>query len=465
MQRENADSPLFARFSSYLTVLLVYQFTAKTEYLANSSQRMIYLITCSHADTTKFSSKESFSSAILEAWQHFGIRILHWGLCIEAHSNNNGCASGGDNNMNLYHFHIAVKLAKRGRWLQVRNYLDEKYGVQVNFSDNHISYYTAYRYVTKEDYEALHSPGHPDLSDVIPRTEAAITSRKRKAKAKGKGQAKERCERSEHLSVYDVFQIVQSKGITSRLQLVCLAIEQNREEKSSLAQFIANRGNKAVDKAIELAKEFSQAELQSLRTRKTRIELLQEQTASKCAAGCRGRWLEAADQLLQRHAILKEDFCSAVYTALSKGRGKYRNIFIHGDTNCGKSFILSPLKVIYKTFCNTATGSFAWLGAEDAEIIFLNDFRCHPKIITWADFLQALEGDTVHLPAPKNVCSRDLELNKDTPFFATSDMPLVLIKAGAIDSLNTRMMNVRWILPIPMLMSGIQVIFGILNIV
>lgn len=61
-----------------------------------------------------------------------------------------------------------------------------------------------------------------------------------------------------------------------------------------------------------------------------------------------------------------------------------------------------------------------------------------------ADFLQALEGDTVHLPAPKNVCSRDLELNKDTPFFATSDAPLVLIKAGAIDSLNSRMMNVRW---------------------
>ena len=444
MQRENAVGPLFARFSDYLTVLLVYQFTAKMESLANSSQRMVYLITYSRVDTTKFSSKESFSSAILEAWQHFGIRILHWVVCIEAHSNNNGCASGDDNNMNLYHFHMAVKLAKRGRWLQVRNYLDEKYGIQVNFSDNHSSYYTAYRYVTKEDHEALHSPGHPDLSDVVPRTEAAITTRKRKAKAKGKGQAKKRSQRSERLSVYDVFQIVQSKGITSRLQLVCLAIEQNREGKSSLAQFIANRGNKAVDEAIELAKEFSQAELQSLRTKKTRIELLQEQTASECAAGCRGRWLEAADQLLQRHAILKEDFCTAVYTALSKGRGKYRNIFIHNDTNCGKLFILSPLKVIYKTFCNPATGSFVWLGAENAEIIFLNYFRWHPKIIAWADFRQALEGDTVHLPSPKNVCIRDLKLNKDAPFFASSDAPLVLIKAGAIDSLNTRMMNVRW---------------------
>ena len=134
----------------------------------------------------------------------------------------------------------------------MRNYLDENYGIQVNFSDNHSSYYSAYRYVTKEDHEALHSPGHPDLSDVVPRTEAAITSRKRKAKAKGKGQAKKRSQGSERLSVYDVFQIVQSKGITSRPQLVCLAIEQNREGKSSLAQFIANKGNKAVDEAIRL---------------------------------------------------------------------------------------------------------------------------------------------------------------------------------------------------------------------
>ena len=170
----------------------------------------------------------------------------------------------------------------------------------------------------------------------------AIMSRKRKAKAKGKGQARKRSQRSERLSVYDVFQIVQSKGITSRLQLVCLAIEQNREGKSSLAQFIANRSNKAVDEALQLAKEFSQAESQSLRTKKTRIELLQEQIVSECAAGCRGRWLDAADQLLQRHAIIKEDFCSAGYTALSKDRGKYRNIFFYSDTNCGKSFILSP---------------------------------------------------------------------------------------------------------------------------
>ena len=134
---------------------------------------------------------------------------MQWVTCIEGHSNTD-CDSGDE--INKYHFHMAVKLAKKARWLQVREYLDEKFEIQVNFSDNHNTYFSAYRYVTKEDREVLHSPGHPDLSDVAPRTDSAINSRKRKAKGSGKGQ-KSKKGRDEHLSIYDVCQIV--KGIRS----------------------------------------------------------------------------------------------------------------------------------------------------------------------------------------------------------------------------------------------------------
>ena len=153
--------------------------------LDHSRQRIVYLIAYSRADTTKFSSKKGFSSAVVEAWQHFGIRVTQ-GLLASRYITT---TMSGDE-MNLYHYHIALKLAKWGRWLQVRNYLDEKFGVQVNFSDNHNLYYTAYRCVTKEDCGALHSSGHPDLTDAVPWTKAAKTSRKRKAKDKDKGQGK-----------------------------------------------------------------------------------------------------------------------------------------------------------------------------------------------------------------------------------------------------------------------------------
>ena len=130
------------------------------------------------------------------------------------------------------------------------------------------------------------------------------------------------------------------------------------------------------------------------------------------------------------------------------GRGKYRNVNIHGPANCRKSFIsfnVLPLKVIYKAFSNPATGSFALIGAEEAEMIHFNDFWWQPKIIARPEFLQALEEDTVHLPAPKSLCSKDIELSKDTPFFVTSDAPWVLLKGGAMDRVNVEMMNCRWV--------------------
>jgi len=248
----------------------------------------------------------------------------------------------------------------------------------------------------------------------------------------------------ERLTVYDVSKIIETKSITSRLQLVCLATAQEREGKLCLAQFIANHGHKAVDEALALVKEFSTAQLLMVRSKKTRVQLLEEAKDGECVMGCAGQWFEAALQGLANQEIMPSVFCGAVYEALSKGRGKFRNIYVHGSSNCGKSFILLPLKVIFNTFSNPATGSFAWIGAEQAKVIFLNDFRWDPKLIAWADLLQVLEGDVVHLPAPKTFCQRDLEFTADTPFFATADAPMVLICGGSVDRTSTEMMDVRW---------------------
>lgn len=188
------------------------------------------------------------------------------------------------------------------------------------------------------------------------------------------------------MRTFDVCQLVQAKSISSRLELVSSAAAQVREGKTALAEFIANRGSKAVDEAIQLAKEFAEAETRLSRSKKSRIKLLEEELSGECIKGCEGRWLTAAEEFLQRHEIEKRSFCNVIYSALEKGRGKFSNVYIHGPANCGKSFIEWPLKVIYQAFSNPATGSFAWIGAEEAEIIYLNDFRWHPKIIALADF-------------------------------------------------------------------------------
>ena len=44
-------------------------------------------------------------------------------------------------------------------------------------------------------------------------------------------------------------------------------------------------------------------------------------------------------------------------------------------TNCGKSFLLSPVELIFRIFLNPASRKSAWVDLGDKEVAFLNDFR------------------------------------------------------------------------------------------
>lgn len=62
------------------------------------------------------------------------------------------------------------------RWLPMRDYLSSNFDINVNFSNRHVNYYTAWQYVTKEDNSFLESENHPDLTNA-PRTLAASQAR------------------------------------------------------------------------------------------------------------------------------------------------------------------------------------------------------------------------------------------------------------------------------------------------
>lgn len=116
-----------------------------------------------------------------------------------------------------------------------------------------------------------------------------------------------------------------------------------------------------------------------------------------------------------------------------------------GPADCGKTFLLNPLNKIYHTFTNPVSSNFAWVGAEKAEVIFLNDFRWSAQIITWHDLLLLLEGQVVHLPAPKSHFAADVKFDRDTPIFCTTKQPLSLVRNGCVDERETEMMQVRWV--------------------
>ena len=84
----------------------------------------------------------------------------------------------------------------------------------------------------------------------------------------------------------------------------------------------------------------------------SRLEILQAALEGDCTHNCNGRWLTMAKDILDRNGITQTEFGAAVHELLDKGRGKYRNIFLKGGANRGKTFLLNPLTVIYKTFVN-----------------------------------------------------------------------------------------------------------------
>ena len=60
---------------------------------------------------------------------------------------------------------------------------------------------------------------------------------------------------------------------------------------------------------------------------------------------------------------------------------------LHKFTNCGKSFLLNLLELIFKSFMNPAAAKYAWVGLDQCEVAYLNVFRWSKELIKWNDFL------------------------------------------------------------------------------
>ena len=166
------------------------------------------------------------------------------------------------------------------------------------------------------------SSDHPELSGP-PATEEATKARKGKVSSgKGKNQRKR-----EHYTTFDVVEIIRCNKIKPRLELINLALRQKEEGKTVLAEFIANRGQKIVNEALNLAKEFDEAPQTLAQMRKSRVQLLKEAYSGECVSDCNGKWLECGLMLLRRNEIPLSRFCNAMLKALSLGRGKRVHIW------------------------------------------------------------------------------------------------------------------------------------------
>lgn len=409
----------------------------------NEPRRQTYLITYSQADLSIVPTRESFAEIWVNA---FGgpNAVKHWACCMESHEDGNP------------HYHLALKLMQRTRWVEKKNRVEAAYpGLKCHFKEFHTCYEDAFEYIKKEDEDYVVSDSHPYLLN-RPRTAKATESRMNNSRQtneeededsgedttgkRGRYSGRREKVKLDEISVYE---IITRQNIKTEDDLLLEARLQYDEGKSDLLSFVMRQTASKKRELIKTAWGVKDSKRKANRKKMTRMEILREARDMECV--CNDQYRLCAVEVLERNEVDIAQFKAAILKAVEFGRDKGNNVMLTGLSNCGKTFLLKPLLKVFETFSSPATGTFAWVGAEKAEVVLLNDLRWCEKLIAWSDFLNLLEGWPIHVPAPKTHFSEDIVWEAKTPIFATSDDKLVKYEGHKPDKENTRMMDNRWV--------------------
>jgi len=406
--------------------------------------RRQYLVTYSQADATKFSTRESFAKMLEEEFNagSSAVKVEYWACCSEKHQNNG------------FHYHCALKLTGCKKWLSIKTRIVEKHGIQVNFSDNHNFYLSAYRYVCKSDKDVAHSENHPTglLRTHSPKTKNSIAGFRAACATKRKSSVGEcshhrAVKKRKSLNNLDLSEFIRERGIKSYTELLAIAEERRTAGQMDIAEFVFKRSEKILHELITKTWQMESAKEKIKVSKLSRIDTVKNHLKSDCAEGCSGQWLQCAKEVLLLNRIDLLQFITSIKDLLIHGRGKNRNLIITGPANCAKTFMFKPLQLIFhdSIFENPANDKYAWVGSEKAKVFLLNDFRWSKDLIPWHDMLLLLEGETVKLPAPKNIYSEDVVITTNVAIFATSKSPIKHKGPyNASDDRETEMMAARW---------------------
>ena len=152
-----------------------------------------------------------------------------------------------------------MKLTGPKRWKSVKESISSKEGIVVNFSDNHDNYYSAYRYICKDDDSVHHSKHHPNLDDVASpwtkkSTQAYRQARKSYAQenpthAPQKKKQKTTCRKL--LTQFEVSEFLLKNNIRRDTELFYEANKRKEEGQTDLAAFVLSRSSKSLNDLIE----------------------------------------------------------------------------------------------------------------------------------------------------------------------------------------------------------------------
>lgn len=385
--------------------------------------KRFYLITYSQLDPNKFPTRESFGNMLHREFDRGEAKskVKYWSVAKETHKD------GG------HHYHCALLMSDVKKWVTVKRTIEQIYDIVLHFSDGtkkHDSdYVRAYKYISKEDPDIVHSDDHPNLANArSPKTKhcMAANNKRRHSKSLEEGAStpcSSHSKRRRLLSEREVGNFIIKHNIRTYTELLAVSDEREEAGEFDISDFVWKHKEEWLKGILKKAWDKSKArdEVKALKNHDRLDLLIRAKTEGACV--CEGLWLRCAREVLSLNDIDELQFSKAILDNLKFGRGKFRNVILVGETNRAKTFMLKPLRLIYERFLfeNPASHKFGWGGCQNKTVFLLQDFRWSVDLIKWSDFLLLTDEDeTVKLPTPKNLFRDDIIIKSQIAIFATS---------------------------------------------
>lgn len=376
-------------------------------------------------------SRQSIAAVFLSVYKSRGIIVRYMSVFLEHHENGE------------IHYHIIVNCMEKHRFIGVAADLRSK-GIYCHFSTKASGYAMAFRYCycptlhkpwadldkkplfinCTEEHPPPHIASKPPFWFQRTRTKFADDSpkRSRSTSAAPSDSVPTDAPAAKKSVRVRVFEYVLQNRIQTADELK-LAGREERTYRPWLLDFVLKQTTDGMQGFVDSVWDVEEAESRVRRAGMSHWQMF-ESYSGDCI--CDGKWIPAADYIMDLQGIDRVKFCTAIKQALVLGCCREGNFLVIGPTASGKSWVLRPLRRIFKAFVNPAPESNHPLQCIEAyEICSLMDFRFGDSKLKWSECLHFFEGeDEMTIARPKPQAGSDKQLVIKHPMFVSCPFPI-----------------------------------------
>lgn len=312
----------------------------------------------------------------------------------------------------------------------VRALLAKEDKVHIMFGTSHSYWWTGVVYgsvpsvhkaLEEIDAQPYHSEGltvREELMDMAKGARVADKERVRAFLGVPAGSAKPQAQ--SRLGKEELGELIQSNGWRTRAS-ICAAARAEKSDNPTFYNTLLHMGPKELEDLMSWVWELEGVDLHEEPVEDRLAKLCH--TAANGTCSCGGRWIPAAERMMELQGLDSKDFRRIVVRALKHGRRKGYNVLIVGSPNGGKSFTFKVLAKIFKTFKTSEMDNFPLQGIHGMEVAVLQDVRFESFGLHWDGWLRWAEGEDVKVKLPRNHFKESMEYNGMAPIFATMASP------------------------------------------